>query len=789
MFSPRVEEILDELLELPAPERAARLEILCLEDDPIRREVASLLAAYEGAGSFLTPTLRGRLHPSDRIGRYRIVAEIGRGAMGIVYLAEDSDLGRNVALKTLTSAAAGDRQRRQRLHAEARMLAAVSQPNIAQVYSFEELPSESVDSVITMEYVPGSTLADKLRNASLSVESTIEFVRQIAAALEAAHAEGVVHRDLKPQNIRITPNGWVKVLDFGLAFHREREPGGAGFPCGTAGYMSPEQAAGVPVEPSTDLWSLGCILFECLTGRLPLTDRETLAEARTALSPVEAARLESLPTAVIELLDGLRRWNPVERPSATRSRRILEEELLRLRARALLHDPTGRPSQETESPPGRPGNLPRRLTEFVGRDRALSELDRVLREHRIVTLTGPGGTGKTRLAIERAKRSRDQYPGGTWFIDLSIVDVGSQVPATAAHALGVRDAPGDAADPIGSIARFLSGNAALVVVDNCEHVIDDVYRWVDEVLDRCPGVTVLATSRLPLGLAEERLFVVPPLRVPDGADSAALASSEAIQLFAARARSRHPSFQLHEDQIATIAAICRRADGLPLAIEIAAGHARTLAVPEILARFEANPLLLGTPARGAPARHRSLAGTVQWSYRLLGRSERLLLERLSAFRGSWTLEAAQSVCVREGLSEWQLLDLIARLVERSLVEVDSLDREQQARYRLLETIQRFAHDRLVRRTDEPEATEERYVAYYLEQVTPRSDEPEVNERWLARVDAERANLQQALSIAIRRGWYARAFSLAAHLTRYWVTAGLWREGGDTLRKLLELRES
>lgn len=805
VFSPRLEELLDLLIDLPPGERSARLEQLCPDDPVLRGEVRSLLGAYEDSASFLRPVLRSGPRPSDQLGRYRVIAEIGRGAMGVVCLAHDAELGRNVALKTLTSEVLGSKARRARLREEARMLAAVSQPNIAQVYSFEEVAPTGDDggpgsgerppvAFLTMEFVPGVTLAEMIRTGPLPLGTALEVGRQIAAALEAAHAQGLVHRDLKPQNVRVTPDGWVKVLDFGLAFSPESAPDAARRFCGTPGYMSPEQAGGGEVGPATDLWSFGCVLGECLAG---------VGDAGTALGPHDPTeRAGSRVATLSSLLTRLLADDPALRPTATEARRALEEEVLRHRALALFA-PTVVRTEESTARSGEAGgeragdtaaqgqggaasegstrrsHLPRRLSEFLGREDLLAEVDQLLGRHRLVTLTGTGGAGKTRLALEVASRAADRHRGGAFFVDLSTIESGAHVGAVAAHALGVRDTREESgtASLAAAAARALGDVPALVLLDNCEHVLAEAAAWVLTLLEHGAAVTVLATSRAPLGVAGEQVLPIPPLALPvDLHDLAACRRSEAVRLFEARARSRQPSFHLRDEQVPVVVEICRRADGLPLAIEIAAGHARALPADEILARLAANPLSLVAPHAGRTGRHRSLAGVVRWSYRLLGRAERLLFERLSAFRGAFTLASAEAVCARDGLSAWQLCDLLARLVERSLVEVETLEEGGLARYRLLETIQRFARERLERRPGEPEATERRLVSHAAELLVVRAGEEGQGLLWMSRIDREVANLTEALETALRRGWAGEALEIAGAMGRYWSMAGYWREG-------------
>jgi predicted ATPase len=345
----------------------------------------------------------------------------------------------------------------------------------------------------------------------------------------------------------------------------------------------------------------------------------------------------------------------------------------------------GHPDLPADFPPlrtldARPHNLPLQVTGFVGRERELGEVTRLLAAERLVTLTGPGGTGKTRIALQVAADVLDAYPGGVWLAELAALADPALVPQAVAAAVGVREEPGRPL--LATLTDALRPKRLLLVLDNCEHLVEACARLAEAVLRAGPGVTLLATSREPLGIAGEVTWPVPPLRVPapetverlvaTGADLAtAPAEFEAVRLFAARATAAAPAFRLSAATARTVAEVCRRLDGLPLAIELAAARLRVLPVGQVLARLEDRFRLLTGGHRTALPRQQTLRAAVDWSYDLLTVHERALFNRLSVFAGGWTLEAAEAVCAGEGIAADGVLELLSRLVDRSLVVVDA----------------------------------------------------------------------------------------------------------------------
>ena len=325
-------------------------------------------------------------------------------------------------------------------------------------------------------------------------------------------------------------------------------------------------------------------------------------------------------------------------------------------------------------------NLPVQLTSFVGRDTQLSQLRTMLADNRLVTLTGAGGVGKTRLAIQAAAELEAKYADGVWYVDLAPISDPDLVPTTMARALGLPDQPGRST--MDTLLRFVRGRQMLVVLDNCEHLLDASAALLVALLGAASGLTVLATSREPIGVAGEVGWRVPSLSLAD----------EAIELFTVRARHARPDFTVSDDNAATVGEICARLDGLPLAIELAAARARVLSVAEILEGLHDRFRLLTGGARSAVRRQQTLRASVDWSHALLTEPERVLFRRQAVFLGGFDLAAAQAVAGHDEVERFQVLDLLTLLVDKSLVVAEPTGGA--TRYRLLETVRQYALEKL-----------------------------------------------------------------------------------------------
>ena len=345
-------------------------------------------------------------------------------------------------------------------------------------------------------------------------------------------------------------------------------------------------------------------------------------------------------------------------------------------------------------------NLTYPVSSFIGREHDIAEVKKSLNKYRLVTLTGPGGCGKTRLALRTASDFAALYEHGVWLVEFASLNDPALIPQTVAAVFDIRERPG--AELSQSVIEYISKNRILLVFDNCEHLITDIANFVELLLRKCPHLSILATSREGLGVPGEALWVVPPLTLPipqpwtDPTSAQQIvetySKSESVQLFMARVSAFLPEFTLTVENGVWVAEICRRLDGMPLAIELAAARARTLSVKQICEHLDDRFNLLTAGRRTSPARQRTLAATLDWSYALLTDPERRVLQRLAVFSGGATLEAAEAVCKCECVKPVEVMDVLSHLVDKSLVLVDQNIFEP--RYRLLETIRQYARGKL-----------------------------------------------------------------------------------------------
>jgi len=437
------------------------------------------------------------------------------------------------------------------------------------------------------------------------------------------------------------------------------------------------------------------------------------------------------------------------------------------------------------SPPRRLRNLPTKLTTFIGRDQEIAEVKRLLGTSRLLTLTGSGGCGKTRLALQVAADSVDQHPDGVWFVDLAPLADPAFVPNSVATALGVPEQP---TRPVtDTLADYLRMKILLLVLDNCEHLRAACQSLADHVLRASNTVRILATSRETLGVEGESTYRVPPLRLPDVRQAppvAHLAEYDAVRLFAERAALAQPEFTVTASNAPATVQICRQLDGMPLAIEFAAARVRTLSVEQIAARLDDRFRLLTAGTRQTVPRQQTLRATMDWSYDLLSEQEQAVLRRLSVFAGGWTVEAAEAVCEGDGVGVSDIFDLVTQLVDKSLVIAETQHRE--ARYRLLETVREYAGDRLTE-SRETAAVRSRHRAWYLqfaEQAEPKLRGPE-QRAWGERLDAEHDNLRVALAWSKTDKDGAEAWlRLAGALHWFWFMRGYSSEGREWLEAAL-----
>lgn len=452
------------------------------------------------------------------------------------------------------------------------------------------------------------------------------------------------------------------------------------------------------------------------------------------------------------------------------------------------------PDLPTEFPPLRtlenlPNNLPTQLTSFVGREKELADVRKLLQNTHMLTLIGPGGTGKTRLSIQAASELLDQYPDGIWFVELAPILDPLLVAHTTAIAIGLRDEP--QRPVIDMLCDYLHEKKMLLILDNCEHLVDACARMADRILHAAPNTRILGTSREALGIGGEVTYRVPSLGLPDLSDLPSvesLSQYEAVKLFIDRATSAVPTFAVTNDNAPALAQVCHHLDGIPLAIELAAAKIRVLSVEQIARRLDDRFRLLIGGSRTVLERHQTLRAAIDWSYNLLPPAEQVLFHRLSVFVSGWTLEAAESACGDESASSVMrsedVLNLLEQLIHKSLVFKE--EEHGESRYHMLETIRQYANEKLVE-SDESDALRDRCLKYFLNLVEVA--EPKLHSedqgRWLGQLEMEHNNLRAALEWSLKAQNTSEAgLRLSSALVTFWLTHGYLREGQTWLEQLL-----
>jgi predicted ATPase/DNA-binding SARP family transcriptional activator len=528
-------------------------------------------------------------------------------------------------------------------------------------------------------------------------------------------------------------------------------------------------------------------LHEALTAgqARALLERRRPEEAVALLEPLVAGcpSDEPLHRVLMEALDQAgRRWDALD--LYERLCRVLDEEYAAAPEAATLSLYRRILSGQSSAGPAVATNLPAAVTSFIGRRREIAELLALTDRTRLLTLSGPGGAGKTRLAIEVARRltNADAVPDGVWLVDLSGVRDGQLIPAAAAASLGL--ALTGARPTTAAVAEQLAGRRMVVLLDNCEHLLPACAEFAMALLERCAGVAVLATSREPLRLPGEVVWRVPSLELPDlrlPTDPARLARLDSVQLFLERAGNASPAFRLDSATAWPVARICLRLDGIPLALELAASRIAHLAAAELAARLDDAVATLAGRIHGVPDRQATLAATLDWSHDLLADDEPAVFRRLSVFAGGFALDAAEQVCAG-GLSE-PVDTVVSRLVDKSLVTVETSG--DQARFRLLEVIRQYAVGHLAS-SGEMAGHQRRHALWYAGQA--ESLDPDVGDGVVAEPSpwfaVESGNLRAALSTSLRET-PDRALVMAVAMWRSWMARGLHAEGLRWLAQALE----
>ena len=810
----QVKGLFHEALRRDSGERASFLNEACANDSELRAEVESLLRSLKESEAFLEIPVIGdsaeraptwHLENGDTISHFKVLRPIGSGGMGEVYLAEDERLGREVAIKVLPQDVLCDEGRLHRFEREANAVSALNHPNILTIFEFAH---ENGIHFFASELVKGQTLRQRLESGPLNVVEALEMSMQVCSALGAAHEAGVVHRDIKPENLMIRDDGYLKVLDFGLAKHVGKAMAGRdastlarrfslpGMILGTVSYMSPEQARGAHVDARSDIFALGIVIYEMLTGQPPFrgdTATDVIAEiiqsdpeSPSQINPNVPADLSEIVMRAIQK-EPSRRFQSANDLLARLRRTLKRLEFDHELKRTAISSGRNRTSTSSsgelllddigvEAKSYLPHLLP-----MIGRDTEISQLTKLLlaRDTRLVTLTGTGGTGKTRLARELCGRLADNFRDGFVFIRLGEVYDPALVPAVIAQQLRVQEIVGR---PIAqTVAEFLREKQMLLLLDNFEQILDAA-PYIADLLNYARELSVIVTSRERLRIQAETEFNVPPLPVPDENDTLTaddIAKFDSVQLFALRAKHVDPDFRLTDDNIVQISKICSTLDGLPLAIELAAARTRVFSPATILEKLQARLAFLTGGAVDLPKRQQTMRAAVDWSYDLLNEDEKRLFRRLSVFACRFTAAAAEAIASDSAagggpalptLDSVEFLDRFASLVDKSLL----VRRQQPAgeiAYTMLEIVREYAETRL-EADDDANAIRHRHALHYLSIAEEAATHLQTKDTglWIKRLDEEYENIRLALLWSIENEPDTAA-RLAAAIRHFWLIRG------------------
>jgi len=720
------------------------------------------------------------------------VKEIGRGGFGVVYRCTQRDLDRTVAVKVLTVEL--DEGNRARFFREQRAMGRLTgHPNIVTILQVGI--TENGFPYIVMPYHPRDSLEARIqKDGPLSLGQVLRLGVKLAGAVETAHRLGILHRDVKPANILLTDYDEPELADFGIAYVSGGFETVTGAVTGSPAYTAPEVLGGDPPTPVADVYGLGATLFSALTGHAAFERRNgeqvVTQFLRIVTQAVPDLREHGIPDDVVDVIACAMAREPGQRPATAadfgeRLRELQCNHSFSVDGMALHVDRSAKGNNQQQGAGDLQhftGNLPLELTNFIGRRHELTEAKNRLAGSRLVTLTGIGGVGKTRLAMRVAASTQRTYSDDVRVVELGeLGDKSSLVDAVAA-AVGLRD---HSTRPLQDVLiEFLAPRELLLVLDNCEHMVDAVADLAGTLLHGCPQLLILATSREPLDIGGEAVLRVPPLAVPDPEQRFSLrelTKYDAVTLFVERAAAAVPDFVITEDNATTVAGICQRLDGLPLPIELAAARLRAMSPEQILQRLTDRYALLTRGSRGAPTRQQTLRLCIDWSFELLSAREQLVWERVVVFAGTFELDAAERVCGVDLVLD-DLLDTLTSLVEKSI-----LIREEHGsvvRFRMLETLRQYGYQKL-EQTGESIALRRCHRDWY-EALALDAEAEWISARqldWIARLKREQPNLREALEFCIDDN-PAAGLRIAGALRWFWSSQGLYNEGRRWLYQLL-----
>ncbi|QYB00579.1 protein kinase (plasmid) [Rhodococcus sp. USK10] len=729
--------------------------------------------------------------------------EIGRGGFGIVYRCTQAALDRTVAVKVLTADL--DEENRARFLREQRAAGRLTgHPNIVTV--LHAGVTENGRPFIVMPYHAEGSLDERIRRQGpLPLDEALRLGVKMAGALETAHRLEILHRDVKPGNILFTDYGEPALTDFGIAHIAGGFETTAGVVTGSPAFTAPEVVAGEPPSAAADVYGLGATLFAAITGHAAFERRsgeQLVAQfLRITSEPVPNPREHGISEDVSGVIERAMSAEAGARPSAVELGRQLRESQLHYgfpvdemaihtapgevqggTAARLAEEDAGRRPSWSPADSGRTGGLPLELTSFVDRRTELAEATNLLSTARLVTLTGIGGVGKTRLALRAATKAKRNFSDGVTLVELVELRDDTLLAGLVVVALGLRDQSARPSHEV--LVEFLAPREVLLVLDNCEQVVAAAAKLAEILLRACPRLRILATSREPLGIGGETALLIPPLPVPDPDHlPKGLPRNDAVTLFAERGAAVVPGFELAEENKVTIARICQRLDGLPLPIELAAARLRAMTPDQILQRLTDRYLLLTRGSRDAPSRQQTLRMCIDWSFDLCTPAEQRMWAQLSVFAGSFELEAAEQVC--DGDDADDLLDTVTFLVDKSI-----LTREESGsavRFRMLETVRAYGREK-AQESGDYLALQRRHRDW-CERLAVEAETEWISSRQLAliaRLAREQPNIREALEFCVSNSPEV-GLRIAAALYPFWLSQGLFSEGRRWLDRLLAYR--
>lgn len=724
--------------------------------------------------------------------RYQIDELIGRGGMGDVYSGIDLQTGQPVAIKCLHSdivERSPDSVERFRREGEA--LRQLNHPNIVQVLATAQ---EGDKHYIVMEKVSGGTLADLLRTQThLPLSRVLSIALELGDALARAHHLRIIHRDIKPSNVLLAEDGTPRLSDFGVAQTGDSNLTEVGAAIGTFAYLSPEACRGEKIDVRTDIWSFGVLLYELLAGRRPFEVAQPVAiitEILTKPIPDIEQYRQDLPVALVDLIYRMLEKNrdariPRMRMVGAELEAIIDGLDTHIRPPIAIDEettPLSRFATETTSPPtftpsrgSTANNLPAYTTPFVGREQELKELDRLFSDsnNRLLTLTGPGGIGKTRVAVAAAERQLERFFHGVFYIPLAPISAPDLIVTAIAEHISFTF--GGTSDPTTELLNFLREKSMLLLMDNFEHLIDSA-EIVTDILQAAPEVRILVISRERLRVRGEYLLEMHGMIMPAVDETPELiASYPAVKLFQQVTSRITPEFTIDDETAPLVARIIQLVAGMPLGIELAAAWLEVLPIEEVVAEIEASLDFLETDLRDVPERHRSLRAVFDSSWNLMTENERDVFMQLSVFRGGFTREAAQKVT---GAS----LRHLTTLVNQSL-----LKRAADGRYTPHILLRQYAEEIFASFADKLYATRKAHAACYAEFMQQQAQDfnSKYEKKAAEAIEVEIENVRAAWHWSVENGEWEPLETLLHPLYLFYTVRSLQIEGLTNFRLLAD----